>query len=89
VGELREVFAWTIREGVTNVIRHSAAHTCTVTLEADRVVICDDGRGAGEESRGTGLAGLAERAASVGAELRTHAVQPSGFAVEVIRQRRP
>ena len=30
--EKRELFAWTIREGVTNVIRHSQATRCTVTL---------------------------------------------------------
>ncbi len=30
--ELRELFAWTVREGVTNVIRHSGASRCTVRL---------------------------------------------------------
>ena len=34
--ELRELFAWTVREGVTNVIRHSGARHCEVRLTADQ-----------------------------------------------------
>ena len=33
--EQRELFAWTVREGVTNVIRHSGAQRCTVRLTSD------------------------------------------------------
>jgi two-component system sensor histidine kinase DesK len=88
-GDLRELFAWTIREGVTNVIRHSAAETCTVELYPDRVVVSDDGRGPRVEPiRGNGLSGLAERAATVGALLRTRHVHPQGFALEVSGVRR-
>ncbi len=83
-GPLREVFAWTIREGVTNVIRHSSARTCTVELYADRVVISDDGQGPRETpSPGNGLSGLAERARAVGAVLQTRRQEPQGFALEV------
>ena len=32
--DLRELFAWTVREGVTNVIRHSGARRCEVRLTA-------------------------------------------------------
>ncbi len=88
-GPLRELFAWTIREGVTNVIRHSAADTCTVELYADRVVIFDDGRGpTNEDSKGNGLSGLAERAHSVGAAVRTSTIKPQGFALEVVGEKR-
>ncbi len=41
--DLRELFAWTVREGVTNVVRHSNAHSCTVTLDATSVRVPDDG----------------------------------------------
>ena len=34
--DLRELFAWTIREGVTNVIRHSRARAARVVLTPDR-----------------------------------------------------
>ena len=71
--ELRELFAWTVREGVTNVIRHSRASRCTVRLRADR------GRGPRRRHRprpptpgpAHGLDGLRERAAAAGAVLVT------------------
>ncbi|MCX7522972.1 histidine kinase [Microbacterium sp. STN6] len=43
--ELRELFAWVLRESVTNVIRHSGAKNCWIALEPRAIVIGDDGRG--------------------------------------------
>lgn len=84
VGELRELFAWTIREGVTNVIRHSKAERCTVRLHPDRVIISDDGVGPRAPiAEGVGISGLEERAARVGAVLLTRRVEPCGFELEV------
>jgi two-component system sensor histidine kinase DesK len=81
--ELRELFAWTVREGVTNVIRHSRAHRCSIRLAADRVEVCDDGAGpAPDAERGHGLDGLRERAAALGAVLVTRTLEP-GFALQV------
>lgn len=86
--DLREVFAWTIREAVTNVIRHSGATTCTIRLADDRVEVLDDGRGTArsddEIGSGHGLQGLRERALAAGATLRTSNLQPSGFALTVV-----
>lgn len=82
--ELREPFAWAIREGVTNVIRHSGARRCQVRLEADRVSIADDGRGPEDSDAGSGLLGLRERAAAVGATLVTGTSALGGFQLEVI-----
>jgi two-component system, NarL family, sensor histidine kinase DesK len=60
-----DVFAWALREGVTNVLRHSDARTCTITTVrrggAVRLQIVNDGA-TGPAGQGTGLAGLAERA---------------------------
>ncbi|CAN5492390.1 sensor histidine kinase [soil metagenome] len=82
--ELRELFAWTVREGVTNVIRHSGASRCTVRLGVSAVEVRDDGTGPGEETRtGTGLDGLRERAAATGAVLMTRTLDPQGFALSV------
>lgn len=84
VGDLRELFAWTIREGVTNVIRHSKAERCTVRLHPHRVVISDDGVGPHVPAAdGVGISGLEERAARVGAVLLTRRVEPRGFELEV------
>ncbi|GAB3575276.1 hypothetical protein GCM10027406_06540 [Leifsonia lichenia] len=43
--ELRELFGWVLREGVTNVIRHSGSRNCWVTVTSDTLQIDDDGRG--------------------------------------------
>ena len=84
---LRELFAWTIREGVTNVVRHSHAHSCTVTLSASSAEVADDGRGSsGATANGNGLLGLRERAAEVGAVVVTTALDP-GFSLKVIAPR--
>lgn len=75
--ELRELFAWTVREGVTNVIRHSGARRCTVALAPTRAEVRDDGRGpSGDGVPGSGLTGLQERASAVGAHLVTRRLDP-------------
>jgi two-component system sensor histidine kinase DesK len=79
----RELFAWTVREGITNVIRHSAARRCQVSLSADAVEIRDDGRGPVDGAPGHGLVGLRERAAAMGATVVTEALDP-GFSLKVI-----
>ncbi|MGH1561796.1 sensor histidine kinase [Mumia sp. DW29H23] len=66
----RELFAWTVREGVTNVIRHSGASRCVVSLGADGVSVADDGRGiVSDLTGGSGMVGLRQRAAAAGATL--------------------
>ena len=83
--ELRELFAWTVREGVTNVIRHSGARRCRIDLDGVRVRVSDDGSGPCPDlDPGSGLAGLRERAAAVGATVVTRTLEP-GFALEVAR----
>jgi two-component system sensor histidine kinase DesK len=82
--ELRELFAWTVREGVTNVIRHSRAAHCTVRLAASGVAVRDDGVGPPPAPRaGHGLEGLRERASAVGAVLVTRPLEPAGFELSV------
>jgi two-component system sensor histidine kinase DesK len=67
---LRELFAWTIREAVTNIVRHSRASRCEVRLSPASVEIVDDGVGpSAKTSDGQGLAGLRRRAEGLGATL--------------------
>jgi two-component system, NarL family, sensor histidine kinase DesK len=89
------VFAWAVREGVTNVVRYSGARTCTIELrqesEAAVLTVTDDGRGiaptpssdstAGRS--GTGLRGLAERASHVQGEVGAGPSTPTGFRLRV------
>ena len=61
------LLAWCVREGVTNVIRHSRAKSCQLHIERDGdrlwLELYDDGVGAGAaRGEGHGLAGLRERA---------------------------
>jgi two-component system sensor histidine kinase DesK len=66
----RELFAWTIREAVTNIVRHSKATHAQVKLGAGSVEIVDDGVGGGVVSAdGQGLVGLRRRAEALGAHL--------------------
>jgi two-component system sensor histidine kinase DesK len=41
----QEIFGWAIREGVTNVVRHSGATHCSIRVAGHEVEITDDGRG--------------------------------------------
>lgn len=43
--DLRMLFAWALREGVTNVVRHSDAQHCRVELSPTSITVTDDGRG--------------------------------------------
>ncbi|MDH6676549.1 two-component system sensor histidine kinase DesK [Rhodococcus sp. LBL1] len=86
---LREVFAWTIRESVTNVVRHSGARRCTVTVDEERVTVVDDGVGTDALLVGNGLTGLRERAAAAGALVIITHPQPQGFSVQVVAQEAP
>lgn len=79
-----EVLAWALREAVTNVVRHSSAGRCTVTLAPRQTLdgrvleltVADDGRGAAGTTRGNGLTGMTERLASVDGTLTTRATDP-------------
>ena len=83
--DLRELFAWTVREGVTNVIRHSGARHCEVRLSATRAEVLDDGGATPSPTgHGSGLAGLRERAAAAGATVVTRELSP-GFSLAVVR----
>ena len=81
--DLRELFAWAVREGITNVVRHSGARSCTVVLGEREVEVRDDGRGAESPGCGHGLTGLRERAAAVGGTVVTQSLHP-GFSLKVV-----
>jgi two-component system sensor histidine kinase DesK len=78
---LEATCAWLIREGVTNVIKHSGARTCQICLRRDAdqllVGITDDGTGGRANGSGAGLRGLSERVATLHGTL-TAAAAASG-----------
>jgi two-component system, NarL family, sensor histidine kinase DesK len=90
----QELFGWAIREGVTNVIRHSGAARCVIRVTPDEVEISDDGTGPGQCPRaqdggpaplpsGHGLSGLRERAAAAGATIGVARSALGGFVLQV------
>jgi two-component system sensor histidine kinase DesK len=73
-GEVESALAWSLREGVTNLIRHARATTCTLCLMVDgesaTMTVTDDGVGHdGASAPGNGLRGLGERLVAVGGRL--------------------
>jgi two-component system sensor histidine kinase DesK len=70
--EAEDAFAFALREGVTNVVRHARATRCHVGLAAGdgqaRLTIEDDGHG-GEAPEGAGLRGMRERAQALGGQV--------------------
>lgn len=77
-----------VRDLLTNVVRHSGAKTCTVTLSVDdgrlSVVVEDDGRGIDErwsDGGGRGLANIAARAAQMGGDTAVERRNPVGTLV--------
>jgi two-component system sensor histidine kinase DesK len=81
--DARELFAWTVREGITNVIRHSGARHCMVLLGEHEVEVRDDGHGPATAGPGNGITGLGERAAALGGKVITQSLQP-GFSLKVV-----
>jgi two-component system sensor histidine kinase DesK len=78
-GDRRELFGWVLREGVTNVLRHSDAHLVRVSLSARSVEIVDDGSAADGGVDGNGLSGLRERLSLVGGRLDAGPAEGGGF----------
>jgi two-component system sensor histidine kinase DesK len=78
-GDRRELFGWVLREGVTNVLRHSDARRVRVSLSARTVEIVDDGSAPASGVEGNGLSGLRERLSQVGGRLDAGPAEGGGF----------
>ncbi|HEX5405318.1 MAG TPA: sensor histidine kinase [Pseudonocardiaceae bacterium] len=87
---LQETFAYVLREGVTNVIRHSNASRCEVRLGDTWLEVRDNGRSVPDQvtsSRATGgghgLSGLAERLTEVDGTVEAGPLPEGGFMLRV------
>jgi two-component system, NarL family, sensor histidine kinase DesK len=83
----QELFGWAVREGLTNIVRHSHASSCAIRLSASTVEIVDDGVGGtvrGNQARpGNGLKGLRERVAAAGGVVDAGPLEPRGWRLKV------
>ena len=84
------VLAWTVREGATNVIRHSRAGHCSMTVTAGLgeagVEVVDDGHGCDGATNGHdghGLEGLHERVARMHGRIEAGVRTEGGFRLAV------
>jgi len=80
--EYGEVFAYVLREAVTNVVRHSGASRCAVTLGDSWLEVTDDGRGmvsTATGAAGQGLTGIRERLGPLGGSLQVGHAPGGGF----------
>jgi len=84
-GHVHETLGWVARESATNVLRHSTATWCLLTVWADdgqvRLEIVNDGAGAASGSSGSGLVGLAERLVAAGGDFTAEPVGDGTFRV--------
>nr|WP_255952442.1 sensor histidine kinase [Streptomyces sp. ODS25] len=84
--ERESALAWTLREAVTNVVRHSGARRCTIDVKRRQALdgpwlelsVEDDGTG-GSATPGNGLTGLTERLEAVGGTLEAASRRRNGF----------
>jgi two-component system sensor histidine kinase DesK len=81
--QLGTLLAWVVREGTTNVLRHSTATQCRIEVRTNgehiTLEMVNDGPVVNEEKPGTGLAGLAERLAPLGGVLTAGNGKPGEF----------
>ncbi|NUT40388.1 MAG: hypothetical protein HOV86_10390 [Thermoactinospora sp.] len=75
----RALLAWVVREGTTNILKHSSATRCHIRLDAGRLEIRNDGVRHATQAGGSGLHGLAERISVAGGSLDAHPVGRDEF----------
>ena len=88
---LDAALAWALREGTTNVLRHSEATACTIRAWREdgvvRLEIVNDGAaapsGSASPGTGTGLAGLAARVAVLGGTASGRYAEPGEFRLRI------
>jgi two-component system sensor histidine kinase DesK len=93
-GPHTDLFAWVVREGTTNVLRHAQARTCRIVLTENSVTVENDDvapahHDAAQHSvSGNGLSGLRQRVEEQGGRLEASAApaqdgRPGGFRLHV------
>jgi two-component system sensor histidine kinase DesK len=86
-GRADELLAWAVREGATNMVRHSNAAHCRITVTVAGGEAClemaDDGTAANGNAGGSGLRGLRERMTEAGGELHAGPLEGGGFGLRV------
>jgi two-component system, NarL family, sensor histidine kinase DesK len=81
-----ELLAWSLREGITNVLRHSSATLCSISIAREdgavRLAVTNDGAMPASHG-GSGLSGLAARATKLSGTVNGRATGDGGFRLTV------
>lgn len=87
--QVAETLAWIVREGSTNVLRHSESKHCEISLRVDRgravLVLANDGpaiKVTRAPSGGHGIRGMRERLNVLGGRLTAKSEKDGGFVLE-------
>ena len=84
----QELFGWAVREGVTNVVRHSGATRCRIRVTASQIEISDDGCGPPAPADGTaGGAGGCDAWPAGHLEALASGCGPGGHGLAGLRER--
>jgi two-component system sensor histidine kinase DesK len=86
VPEVDELFGWATREGVTNMLRHSQAATCSIRATrqegAALLEIVNDGARS-TNGTGTGVTGLTERAQLLSGQVKAGRLEDGHYRLSV------
>ena len=87
-GEVERTAYYLACEAITNAVKHADASRIEVSAQVvgDRLILTvhDNGRGGADASRGSGIAGLYDRAAAMGGSV--HVDSPSGAGTTVVAE---
>jgi two-component system sensor histidine kinase DesK len=84
--EVDELFGWATREGVTNMLRHSQAATCSIRATRQEgaafLEIVNDGARS-TNGAGTGVTGLTERAQLLSGQVKAGLLEDGHYRLSV------
>ncbi|GGO70809.1 hypothetical protein GCM10012289_35070 [Nonomuraea cavernae] len=80
----RALLAWVVREGATNVLKHSAATRCAIVIDGGVLEMRNDGVHGSLAGGGTGLRGLCERMTAVGGSLSAGPTSTGEFLLRAV-----
>lgn len=86
-GRIDAVLAWSMREGITNVLRHSVARSAEIAIVREdglvRLDIVNDGVVGGAYGDGSGLRGLASRVGELSGSMSAEFIDDDRFRLRV------
>ncbi|MFD9939982.1 sensor histidine kinase [Nonomuraea sp. NPDC059023] len=75
----RSLLAWAVREGATNILKHSTATRCSITIDRGVLEIRNNGVKGPQRMTGSGLRGLSERLTAAGGTFSASATGSDEF----------